>query len=262
LFGPEVGGDVPRALNLLRPSPHYRRDLFSEGLRAVGFKVVGRIDRPEPADVLVIWNRYSGFGEMADHFERNGARVLVAENNPFGNGWRGDAWYSLAGRHVAMAHGEIRDGGPARWDSIGFELVPWRDGGREVVILGQRSIGHENVRSPAQWAERVQGRIGGRIRRHPGTEACIPLLDDLRNARAVVTWASAAAVQALAAGVPVFHDHPAFAMREACMALNAWGAEPSRDDAARLACFRRLAWAMWRHDEIRSGEAFEHLLTA
>lgn len=252
---------MPRALNLLRASLHYRRDAFSDGLRAAGFELVDSLSKPGPGDVLLIWNRYGGAAEQAWHFERNGAAVLVAENSPLGDMLLG-RHYSLARSHVAMTGGAIPDGGPARWDSMGVSLAPWRTGGAETVILGQRSIGHPDVASPRGWAETVQRKIGGQIRQHPGTGPAVPLADDLRNAGAVVTWSSAAAVQALALGVPVWHAHPAFIGAAAARPLAEWGKDARRDDAARLAAFRRLAWAIWTLDEIRAGEAIRCALRA
>ena len=267
-----------RALNLLRTSPHYRREAFDKGLRAIGFETVDRLDKPKPGDVLVCWNRYDGSGEVADNFERRGATVLVAENCPLGNSWRDGAalatenlplgnsrrdgvWYSLARRHVALTGGDINDGGASRWDSWGVELAPFRDG-NETVILAQRGFGHPNVRSPDHWAEGVHRKIGGRIRQHPGTGPAKPLADDLRKARGVVTWSSAAAVQALTMGLPVWYAHPKFVCAEASRPLAEFPGDPRRDDAARLKCFRRLAWAMWSLAEIESGEAIEHTLAA
>lgn len=250
---------MPRALNLLRASLHYRKDGFDAGLKVAGYELVTRLDKPVPGDLLVCWNRYTGAAEVADNFERRGATVLVAENCPFGNDWRGGRWYSLAQSHVAMTGGLISDGGPQRWDSWRVELAPWRTG-TETVILAQRSIGHSEVASPLQWAEKVRKRIGGRIRAHPGGQAkSKPLAVDLEDAREVVTWSSAAAIQALALGVPVWYEHPKFVGSGAAMHLSKWGPEPKRDDASRLGMFRRLAWGMWSLNEIKTGAPFARL---
>lgn len=146
---------MPRALNLLRRTVHYRRESFDLGLQAAGFDLADRIDRPAPADLLLCWNRYGAAAEMADHFERHGARVLVVENNPLGNDMHGGS-YSIARRHVAMTGGTWPEGGPdrwnawpERWDSWGIKLQPFRTGGAETVILAQRGIGHPDAASPA-----------------------------------------------------------------------------------------------------------------
>lgn len=252
---------MPKALNLIRHALHYRRDAFDAGLRACGFSIVESLPKPQAGDVLLIWNRYGGFAEAADLFERRGAVVLVAENNPLGNDLHGRS-YTLARRHVAITGGEIAEGDADRWDSWGIRAQPWRTRGHEVVVLGQRGIGHPSVRSPDGWAERVARKTGGRVRLHPGLGPAPALVDDLQNAKAAITWSSAAALQALLLGVPVWHEHPRFIGAPASRPLGEWGAEPRRDDAARLAVFRRLAWAIWTIDEIRSGEAIAHLNTA
>ncbi len=244
---------LPRALNLLREGD--RHDLFTAGLVNAGFDVTHRVDKPEPGDLLVIWNRIRGWGDQADHFERNGARVLVAENCPLGNGFRGGS-LSIAQGHVAMGGGAWAYGGPERWDSWGVELAPFRVEGKETLILAQRGIGHRSVASPPRWAESIRGRFGGRIREHPGTGVAKPLAEDLVGVRQVMTWSSAAALQALMQGVPVWYAHPGFVGAPAARPLAEWPGEPKRDDEARLAVFRRLAWAMWTTSEIERGLPF------
>lgn len=245
-----------RALCLLRDAVHYRRQAFCEGLQAAGWKLAPKLDDPGPGDCLVIWNRYGGFHEQATQFEKRGALVLVAENAYLPSSVVGKGWYSLAAGHHAGA-GSWTDGGPQRWDALGIEPAPWRQGGGETLILGQRGIGEPGVGSPPQWAEKVQRRIGGRVRQHPGKADGLESLDrDLQRAGSVVTWASSAALLALLRGVPVWYDMPKWIGAGASRPMAEFGGEPRRDDAARLAMFRRLAWAMWRLDEIKSGKAF------
>jgi hypothetical protein len=185
--------------------------------------------------------------------------VLVSENCPFGNDFQGGA-FSLARRHVALTGGHIEEGGPERWDAWGVDLRPWRDTGGEIVVLEQRGIGHPAVRSPSGWAEHARRITGGRIRRHPGNgTAVVPLREDLRRASGVITWSSAAAVQALVLGVPVWFEHAEFVGAVASKPLGEWPAEPRRDDDARLRVMRRLAWAIWTLPEIERGEPFGRL---
>jgi hypothetical protein len=252
---------MPRALNLLRASLHYRRESFDRGLRAAGFDIVDRIAQPRWDDVLLIWNRYSAFDDQARMFEGAGATVLVVENGWLGKDWRGGEWFALSVGHHAGA-GRWKDGGPERWDGWHVELEPWRRDGTETVILGQRGIGERGVRSPEQWAETTRRRIGGRIRPHPGTAAARPLREDLAGARDVATWHSGAALLALMWGVPCWYEYPRWIGAGAGRSLAEWPGEPRRDDGARLATFRRLAWAMWTLDEIRSGAPIRRLLEA
>lgn len=249
---------MARALSLLRAGPVYRADRFTHGLKAAGYQVVTTLSDPQPGDVLVIWNRYTTYDDRAKQFERAGARVLVAENSYLAGAIDGK-WHALALGHHNGA-GTWVDGGPERWDALGVDLRPWRRG-NEVLIIAQRGIGEHGIASPRGWAEETQRKIGGRIRPHPGKEKpAIPLVDDLANACCVVTWASSAALVALMFGVPVFHAMPKWIGASAGRPLAEWGQEPRRDDEARLAMFRRLAWAMWRVEEIESGKAFRHLL--
>jgi hypothetical protein len=255
---------LPRALNLLRQSLHYRRESFDAGLRAAGFDLVDQLPRPRVDDLLVIWNRYGGFDEHARRFEGAGGTVLVAENGWLGKHWRGGEWFALAVGHHAGA-GRWPDGGPARWDGWSVALGPWRTGGAETVILGQRSIGEVGVRSPDGWAEAARARIGrGRVRPHPGNAApAVDLAADLASAREVVTWHSAGG----AAGADMGHSGlvrlPAVdRRRRGAPAERLAERTAARATGARLAMFRRLAWAMWTLDEIRTGEPIRRLVEA
>lgn len=249
-----------RAVCRLRESIHYRRDAFCRGLAAAGFEVVERQQRPQPCDLLVVWNRYGAYAEDANRYEQAGARVLVVENGHLGKAWRGSDWYSLALGHHSGA-GRWVDGGPGRWDGWGVELAPWVRRG-ETLILGQRGIGEPGIASPGLWAETVQRQIGGRIRPHPGKNpALVSLERDLQGVGQVVTWHSGAALQALVLGVPVWHAFPQWIGAGAARPLSDWPNQ-NRDDAARLEMFRRLAWAQWELHEVETGEAIVSVLGA
>lgn len=259
---------MKRALNLLRESIHYRRDAFNDGLRACGFDVVSLVRDPGPDDLILIWNRYGRFELEAKRFEVGGATVLVAENGYLGKDWQGGDWYALARDHHLGA-GVWPSGGPERWARIGVQPCPWRDAGayaKDILVLGQRGIGERGLASPLEWAERASSRLpNARIRPHPGTSAPrVSLADDLKTVGAVATWASGAALHALLLGTPVWFNMPHWIGGPAATPLGQWrpGTLPQRDDAARLAMFERLAWAMWTLDEVRSGEAISKVLAA
>lgn len=249
-----------RALCLLREDSGYRKDAFCRGLAACGYAVAPNIRVPRQDDVLVIWNRYGYFADRARQFESAGARVVVVENGYLGKSWRGETWFSMALGHHAGA-GEWLPDGPRRWDSLGVELASFREGGEEVLVLGQRGIGEPGIASPRGWESEAKRRTGGRVRIHPATrDKAPPLEEDLANARACVTWASAAALHALMLGVPVFYGFAQWIGAGAALPLSQWPTEPKRDEAARLAMFQRLAWSIWRLPEIESGAAFAHVL--
>ena len=246
-----------RALCLVREAIHYRRECYLLGLEAAGFEIVGAIYRPQPDDVLVIWNRYGHFALEADRFEKAGARVLVTENGWLGKHWRGEEWFALSIGHHCGA-GEFNAGGSDRWDGWKVKMDPFRHEG-ERVILGQRGIGPPGIAAPQGWAEHVQSIYGDRIRQHPGQTAAMPIEQDLANAGEVLTWNSGGALKALMLGIPVQYGFDRWIGRSAAARL---GAPLVRSEEARLNMFRRLAWGMWTLAEIRSGEPFDRILSS
>lgn len=242
-----------RALCLLHESLAARRTGFERGLARAGFDPVAALPQPGPGDLLIIWNRYGRYHRLAVQVEKAGGRVLVCENGYLGKRWLGRHWIAMSLGHHAGA-GHWHHGGPQRWDALGVEIAPWREGGHEVVILAQRGIGEAGIAAPTGWAQAVRRRIGGRIRHHPGRADPGDLLEDLRDAACVVTWHSGAALKALLAGIPVWYAFDRWIGAPACGRLAAFGPVPVRGD--RLEMFRRLAWAQWSFDEIESGEAF------
>ena len=245
----------------VRNAVHYRRDAFAEGMKRLGYTVKFNLPAaPNGGDVLVTWNRFGPSDRIAREFERRGLPVLVAENGYLGNdlpGRPGERWYALALNHHNGA-GRWVEGGPERWDGFGIELRPWRLEGSEVVVLPQRGIGPPGVAMPLTWLR--TGQKLGRVRRHPGQKETVALEQDLRRARAVVTWGSGAALKALAWGIPAFPGMPKWIGAPAARRIEFMDQGPVRDDAARLAMFRSLAHAQANLDEIASGEALEKLL--
>lgn len=251
---------MPRACVLLRPTPSYRPQAFRSGLARLGFEIEDRYRRePDPADLLVLWNRSRSYEAVAEIYERCGARVVIAENGYLSSG---------ADKDFALALG--KHNGAGRW-FVGpeprheFELRPWRAAGDHVLILPQRGIGSRGVAMPSGWPSSIAARLARvtdrpiRIRKHPGAAKTDPW-PDLAGAHCAVTWGSGAGIKAIAAGIPVFYE------------LEPWiGAPAARlgiDDLEdcfmgdRRSMFHRLSWAQWRVDEIESGEAFASLLNA
>jgi hypothetical protein len=228
---------LPTYYNALRPEPHYRREIFDAGLQAVGFKPADH----GKCDVYLTWNRYGTRERLADQVEARGGRVLVAENATWGNDFLEGRWYSIwVGFHNRADM--IRDGGAARWDSLGAKLETWRPAGGEIVGLEQRGIGPAGT--PKNWVPPGCTRI----RKHPGVRPCVALDKDLAKASEVRTWGSGAAVKALLWGIRVRSYMPQ------------WCGEQQNTDDSRLEMFRRLAWAQWRHEEIASGLPFRWVL--
>jgi hypothetical protein len=236
---------VRRAYLQLRYSMPDRVAKFRTGLQRLGFQVFdGPTWDPRQTDVLVTWNRIREGHDVAKRFEAVGARVIVAENATWGNGFTGGPWLTLV-RNYHNLRGNFPIGGHERWDALGVDLCDWRKAG-ETVLLPQRGIGPPGVAMPFDWQMRYRGQ--GRVRIHPGTGPCAPLREDLAQAGLVRTWGSGAAVLACMWGIPVRSD------------LRGWIAEQDNTDAGRLRMLRELAWAQVRLEEIETGEAFDRIL--
>lgn len=255
---------MPLAQVMLRADPVYRAEAFRLGLQRAGYNLEQRIHLPRKGDVLVIWNRYGQFAAEAERFAAAGAHVLVAENGYLGREWNGNIWYALA-RGFHNGAGGWPAGNEQRWGEIGTEVAPWRQGGCEIVVLATRNIGPQGVAEPRGWSEATAARLQSRtsrpvrIRKHPGEKGrAVPLLGDLRNAWAVVTWGSGAALKAIVAGIPAFYGFEPWIGRGAALPVSEDLEQPFRGD--RLPMLRSLAWAMWRVDEIEAGEPFRELL--
>ena len=269
---------MPRAWCQIREQPHYRREAFVAGLKAVGYTVKGGDPGADVAagDVLVIWNRYSHWEQMALQFERRGGRVVVAENGYLGargttpkfdvaaGDVRPEHYYALAiGGHNGAGAWPTDDG--SRWRALGVELKPYRRQGEHVLVCPQRGIGAKTYAQRPEWAADVCKRLHAvtrrplRVRPHPGLgPGATPIAQDLENCWAVVTWASGAGIHALVAGVPVFAEAPSWILMDAAERELATIETPACRD--RLPAFERLACAQWRVAEIESGEAFRRLL--
>lgn len=263
----------PRAFCMIRDLPHYRRESFVAGLTAAGYEVdlSGRADY-RAGDVLLIWNRYGAYHELALRAERAGATVLVSENGFAGRDAQGRQFYQLAvGGHNGS--GSWRVGESDRLAAQGLTVAPWQatTPTAPIVVRGQRGIGRAGVASPPDWHNRVAEYLRQHTRRpivvvpHPGNGAVDNRDHEryLRGAHALVIWSSSVGVKALLAGVPVISMSPCWVCRTAL--------SPTLDDlegdlrsaardALRREALRRMAWAQWSLDEIATGAPIQHLL--
>jgi hypothetical protein len=246
---------MPCANVLLHSSSYYRKHVYRTGLEACGYTVIEKHDhRPKKDDVLLIWNRSKNREAIAKRYDEAGAKVFVTEN-----GYVGDTKALAVGHHSGA--GQWYVGPEDRWTPLGIELKPWREKGEEILIVPQRSIGEPGVAMPKGWEDRIVPQLRKttdrpiRIRKHPGKDRLAkPIEDDFNNVWAVVTWASGGAIKAIIAGIPVFHQ------------LEKWIGAPAATTVMdiekpwvgdRMPMLKRLAWAQWTWDELRSGEAFK-----
>lgn len=255
---------MPRAVCLIRDQSPYSQPHFVAGLKARGFKVSTGYDyKPTQQDVLLIWNRNGVRHHIALAFEQAGAAVIVAENGWIGRAANGGKFYALCRSHH-NGPGSWPDTGVDRWPLMNVELRPWRTAGRHVVVLCSRGIGEPGIAQPRDWPLRIVEELKRvtdrkiKVRRHPG-DSHAPVENELAGAHAVVTWASGAAVKAIAAGVPAFYGLKNWIVAGAAK----HGVDEIEDPflGDRLPTFRRLAQAQWTADEIATGEPFQWLLT-
>lgn len=259
---------MPLAYNLTRREVHYRHEAFSKGLAAAGYDVVTAMPGPiRGEDVLLIWNRYGEFHELATRFEKFGGTVVVAENGYLGKDEHGQQRYALA-RHAHNGRGQWEVGGPERFAALNVELKDFRlYSSGHILVCPNRSFGMPGMIMPCDWANDVARRLKKltsreiRVRPHPGNvPPKRPLADDLQGASAVVIWGSSAGVHALVDGIPVFCESPYWICHEAAHHTFDRINDPVPMVSTRLDAMRRLAWAQWTLAEIQSGEAFDHLL--
>lgn len=255
---------MPTAVCLIRNQPPYPHAHFADGLRAAGFKVrTDATGRPAPGDVLLLWNRMGGKEHIAALYERMGCKVIIAENGWIGRAGDGGKFYALCLGHHNEA-GTWRVGEVDRWPLLNVDLKPWRERGKRIVVLASRGIGERGVAQPREWPQRVAHELRKRtsrevvIRDHP-RDSHAPVEEALSGVHAVVTWASGAAVKAIAAGIPAFHALPQWIGAAAARPLSHDIEDPFLGD--RLPMFRRLAWGQWSATEIMTGEPFRWLLS-
>lgn len=244
------------------PHESHNRSI-SKGMEAAGFELRGSEFAPTLNDALVIWNRMKRDQALADRYQKAGAKIIVAENGYIG----GDP---VACKMIALSRtyhngaGQWPQGDAERWSSMNVQLAPWRARGEHLLLLPQRGFGSPGVAMPPDWLNSTMGRLRRvtkrplKIRRHPGqsTRSYEP---DFTGAWACVTWASGAAIKALASGIPVFHDMPHWIGKDAALRLDGTNIEqPFLGD--RLPMFHRLAWAQWSIREIESGEPLRRLI--
>ncbi len=98
-----------------------------------------------------------------------------------------------------------------RFCALGIDIAPWRTGGAHIVVCPQSDAFMRFAGYIGHWTDDTLARLktltDREIRVRPWSPnkgaLAATLSDDLRDAHALVTWSSAAAVTAVLAGVPV-----------------------------------------------------------
>lgn len=154
----------------------------------------------------------------------------------------------------------------ARWRRLRLEIQPWRRDGGHVVVVEQSEHHLRLSGAGASWLDRTLETLAPVTDRPIRVRAwsrdklgrAASLREDLAGAWALVTHTSAAANEALLAGVPVF-------VTGACAATPLSSGPLSGIESPRLPDGREewaagLAGAQWTIEEIRGGAAWRWLM--
>jgi len=170
-----------------------------------------------------------------------------------------------ASRNAVQASGWEAPDWP-RWAALGIRIQPWRRQGQHVLVVAQSSTHMRCV--AGQGASWWRGAVA-MLKRHTDREIVVrgwrsdkralaaTLSESLRDAWALVTWSSAAANEALLAGVPVFAAGPCAASPMAERDLTRIETPIYPDGRAAWAA--ALAGRQWTLDEMRAGLAWHAL---
>lgn len=275
----------PRAYCLIRPQVHYRREAFLAGLDAADYELIPDSNFRTPIrrdDLLIIWNRYGHYEQLAERMEAGGGRVMVVENGYYGKDYNGRQPYAMAmGQHQGAGEWYMPHSTSPEWwerfDKLGINFARF-DFNRPgyVLVCGQRSIGSRLMKSPPNWHHNIAVQIDRelglpvKVREHPeilvrAKQKLTPLHIDLDGAKAVIVWSSNVAITSLAMGIPTYYCAP----KQIVGCSNKWrriaGCHGSGDGGMdecdwalkRNIKFAYMAWAQWFVDEIATGKPFE-----
>jgi hypothetical protein len=210
-----------------------------------------------------------------------GGAVFFGVTEPTEHLWaqargRGSEWYYLDNAYFDAARGRLfratRNGVQAtgeeppdwaRWAKLGIRIQPWNKCGRRILLVVQSET-YMNVvagRRAGWWKQAL-----ATLRAHTDREIRIrgwrsnkmalqsTLGEALRDCWALVTWSSAAANEALIAGVPVFVPGQCAASRMGLGDLSRIESPVYPDGRARWAA--ALAGRQWSLEELRDGTAW------
>lgn len=153
----------------------------------------------------------------------------------------------------------------ARLNALGIWPAPWRRDGRHVVVVEQSPHFLGISDAGEGWLERTVAEIGRHTDRpvrvrawsRDKAGAAATLAADLEGAWALVTHSSAAAVEAVLAGVPAYVSAPCAATPMALSDISRIEDPARPDDRAPWAA--GLAGAQWTVDELKSGLAWRRI---
>jgi hypothetical protein len=176
---------------------------------------------------------------------------------------------------------------PQRWRQIskdlGITLKDWRTNGNHILICTQRNGGWSmKGLSVSQWLEQTVDEIKKYtdrpivVRGHPGDKNVknylksklgrysvsknINLIDDFRNAWAVVNYNSTPSVAASIEGIPAFVTDPVPQTSQAYSVANVDLSKIENPELKeRQKWIERVAMCHWKFEELSNGSAWQHM---
>jgi hypothetical protein len=215
--------------------------------------------------------------------QREGRNWFYGDNGYFLSGKSETSYFRIT--RNALQHNGIGTATPYRMDRakrLGVTLKPWRKSGSHIVVcppghlfgatfgfsadawiektlesLKKHTARPLRVRMKVSWNDAkpvdiIRGSTG-----KPKTSVTTPLMDDLKDAWALVTHSSNAAVEAVVAGYPVICTDPCGA---SAMGSNDLATiESPRTDGDRESWLAVIAGAQWKLSEMRDGTCWRDL---
>lgn len=244
-------------------------------------KELRSVQEYEPSEVAVVFGVYKKAvpfskyrGQIIESQKKHG-KTIVLETGYINRGDEDHHHYAM-GLNGLNGRADFKNYNmpPDRWKKLGVELKPWKWDGKYILVCGQvpwdASVDHT---VHLDWIDDVIRRTRWHtdrpilFRPHPkapdhfiaGVERSKKSIEeDFEDAWAVVTFNSNSGVEAAIAGVPVFiEDCGSMAFPIANRNL-VYLNDPRRPDRQKWA--NELAYCQWTLDEMRSGEAWRHLL--
>lgn len=148
----------------------------------------------------------------------------------------------------------------SRWARLSLRMHPWRRRGSHILVCPPGEVFCSSIGgfSAKEWLDQTLASLRAhtdrtiRIRHKPAPGLGKPLIDDLQDCHALVTYMSNTAVEAVLAGVPVFCTGrcAALTMGKSRLEEIETPAYPDREQWAHA-----LAWNQWTLEELRTGKS-------
>lgn len=250
---------------------HVMAGLEAHGLRCE-FSAPHEQKQPYPVAVMFGWGKLR-HQEILRVQRAVDAPTLVVN---FGSlkrdfGYYSLGWNGLNGRADYCNQFSPRD----RWAKLGIDLKPWKTDGSHVLVIGQvPTDGSVAAVDIISWCEHQAIKLSSITQRkilfrpHPLARAITPdiraaqrserpLVDDLKDAWAVVTYNSTSGSMSVIEGVPVFASDPGSMAWDVANHNLDLIDSPIRFDRGQWAY--NLAYTQWNLQEIKSGFSWDHL---